>query len=242
MDSLKNHIHINLDVGEGIVDETQLFSKVSAVNIACGGHAGDDFTISLAINFALENQNEIGLHPSYQDRENFGRLSMQLSSDELIAQWYGQYELFIKNLNRENATLNHIKPHGALYNDLLHNQNLAKAFVRSLSFFSQPLIVYTMYGSALHKEAKAANFEVQFEAFLDRSYLSSLKLTPRSIKGAILEEPTEVMTQLNHLKLNKGLYNLTDTWIPIKAQTYCLHSDHSNTLAILNYLHRNFRP
>ena len=98
-----------------------------------------------------------------------------------------------------------------------------------------------MYGSALHKEAKAANFEVQFEAFLDRSYLSSLKLTPRSMKGAVLEEPTEVMTQLNHLKRNKGLYSLTNTWIPIKAQTYCLHSDHSNTLAILNYLHRNFR-
>tara|TARA_B100001093_G_scaffold69584_1_gene60117 strand:+ start:13784 stop:14512 length:729 start_codon:yes stop_codon:yes gene_type:complete len=241
MDFLKNQIHINLDVGEGIVDETQLFSKVSAVNIACGGHAGDDFTISSAINLALENQNQIGLHPSYQDRENFGRRSLKLPLEELIDQLHRQYEIFIKNLNRENATLNHIKPHGALYNDLLHNQDLAKTFVKSLSFFSQPLIIYTIYGSALHEEAKAAHFEIQFEAFLDRSYVSSLELTPRSVNGAVLEESTEVLAQLNNLTINNGLYSLTNTWIPIKAQTYCLHSDHSNTLTILNYLHRNFR-
>ena len=97
-----------------------------------------------------------------------------------------------------------------------------------------------MQGSALHKEAERAGYEVEFETFLDRSYVSSLKLTPRSQDGAVLEEPKEVLEQLYHLKNKNGLYSLTGEWIPIEANTFCLHSDHINTLSILNYLHRNF--
>ena len=97
-----------------------------------------------------------------------------------------------------------------------------------------------MQGSALHKEAERAGYEVEFETFLDRSYVSSLKLTPRSQDGAVLEEPKEVLEQLYHLKNKNGLYSLTGEWIPIEANTFCLHSDHTNTLSILNYLHHNF--
>lgn len=240
MNSLKNKVHINLDVGEGVVDESQMYSLVSAVNIACGGHAGDNFTISTAIKRALEHNNQIGLHPSYEDRENFGRRSLKLPLDQLMNQWERQYDGFINILIQENATLNHCKPHGALYNDLLHDTLLSEAFVKSLSFFKKPLKIYTMQGSALHKEAERAGYEVEFETFLDRSYVSSLKLTPRSQDGAVLEEPKEVLEQLYHLKNKNGLYSLTGEWIPIEANTFCLHSDHTNTLSILNYLHRNF--
>ena len=240
MNSLKNKVHINLDVGEGVVDESQMYSLVSAVNIACGGHAGDNFTMSTAIKRAQEYNNQIGLHPSYEDRENFGRHSLKLPLDQLMNQWERQYDGFINILIQENAILNHCKPHGALYNDLLHDTSLSEAFVKSLSFFKKPIKIYTMQGSALHKEAESAGYEVEFEAFLDRSYASSLKLTPRSQDGAVIEEPKEVLEQLYHLKNKNGLHSLNGEWIPIEANTYCLHSDHPNTLSILNYLHRNF--
>ena len=92
MNSLKNKVHINLDVGEGVVDESQMYSLVSAVNIACGGHAGDNFTMSTAIKRAQEYNNQIGLHPSYEDRENFGRRSLKLPLDQLMNQWERQYD------------------------------------------------------------------------------------------------------------------------------------------------------
>ncbi len=229
-------IDINCDVGEGLGNEASLFPYISSCNIACGGHAGDRDTMRGIIQLALEFGIEIGAHPSYPDREGFGRKSMRLSKEQLVFSLRTQLETFTEILQSEGGSLHHIKAHGALYNDLYIDQKLAELYLSALEPFLDGAILYCQQGSALAQLASGRQIPIWFEAFVDRRYLSDGSLVPRSHPKALIEEPKAALKQLLPMALQGKVLSLNGESIEINANTYCIHGDSPSALEILVYL------
>ncbi|MEH6681206.1 MAG: 5-oxoprolinase subunit PxpA [Sediminicola sp.] len=237
----KIFIDINCDVGEGLGNEKELFPHISSCNIACGGHAGDVGTMGEVALLALSHHVRIGAHPSYPDRENFGRTSMDLSPLELRRTLGQQIDSLIGVLERAGATLDHIKPHGALYNDVAKDISKAKAFLKAVSPYRESVFLYLPYGSVVASEARFQGFKVQLEAFADRNYLSDLSLVSRKRSNAVIEEPKEVLAHLIRMVKNGVVRTLDGTETKILAHTYCIHGDTPTVLQILMYLSKELR-
>ena len=139
-------ININCDVGEGMQNEAELFPFITSCNIACGGHAGNAESIRYVIRLAAEHNVKIGAHPSYPDREHFGRRSLSLPAQALIGSIQEQLLLFFKIAAQENVEVHHIKAHGALYNDIAKNAITARNYLRALVDYEGKVALYAPYG------------------------------------------------------------------------------------------------
>ncbi len=230
-------IDINADVGEGVGNQAELLPYLSSCNIACGGHAGDEKSMRETIKLAIEHQVKIGVHPSYPDLQNFGRLSMQISPMDLIESIQSQIFFFKSISDQENAVLHHIKPHGALYNDIAKDKDLASIFLKAISSYKNELKVYVPYNSGIAEEAIKEKFSIVYEAFLDRNYNSNLSLVSRQQPNAMLENPAEVLEQLLRIVKDSKLKAITGEFVKIQAKTFCIHGDTDAALEILAYLH-----
>ncbi len=234
MDEL--YIDINCDVGEGVGNEAFLLPLISSCNIACGGHAGDQESMTEVARLAHKNGVKVGAHPSYPDRINFGRVSVDISEKELIASIRNQMNDFVNILKKEEVTLHHIKPHGALYNDIARNKDLAKTFLSAINDFKKTVYIYVPHRSAIEEEGLKNGFEIRREAFADRAYNNDLSLVSRKLKGAVIKSPEKVLQHLLGMVLSKKVKTLKGEKIEILADTYCIHSDTPSALKILNYL------
>ncbi|WP_339654247.1 5-oxoprolinase subunit PxpA [uncultured Maribacter sp.] len=229
-------IDINCDVGEGVGNEADLFPMISSCNIACGGHAGSKVTIRQCLKLAEKFNVRIGAHPSYPDRDNFGRVSMSISDNDLIKSIENQLKLFISECNELEVKLHHIKPHGALYNDIIKNEHLANVFLTAISSYRSNVILYVPYGSVIEALAQAKNFNIMKEAFADRNYNNDLSLVSRKQDKALITNGKEV---LQHLVLMCNEYlvrTVTGEKIPIQADTFCIHGDTPSAFQILTYI------
>ncbi len=231
-----NSIDINCDVGEGIGNEKELFSVISSCNIACGGHAGDRKSMSHVVHLAKEYGIKIGAHPSYPDRENFGRKSLDISHKALIDSIINQLTGFLKILKIERAQCHHIKAHGALYNDLARNSDLAKIFIKAINPFIDGLKLYVPYGSALAGEALNKNIAIVYEAFADRNYNDDLSLVSRALPEALILEPKKVLNHVVRMVKEGKVKTIQNNLVQIKAETFCIHGDTPTALQILTYL------
>ncbi|APQ18671.1 5-oxoprolinase subunit PxpA [Maribacter hydrothermalis] len=232
----KSTIDINCDVGEGIGNESNLFAFISSCNIACGGHAGSVATMRLCINLAKQFNVKIGAHPSYPDRENFGRVSMDISDEDLVNSIGRQINSFINECNNLNAKLHHIKPHGALYNDIAKNTHLAEVFLTAIAPYKQKAILYVPYGSLIEEIAVKNGFVIKKEAFADRNYNSDLSLVSRTQAQALITTGKDVLKHLL-LMFNENLVEtITGEKKSIFADTFCVHGDTPSALQILMYL------
>ncbi|MGI9546988.1 MAG: 5-oxoprolinase subunit PxpA [Flavobacteriaceae bacterium] len=229
-------IDINCDVGEGAGNEPDIFPIISSCSIACGGHAGNKESISTIIRLAKEHIVKIGAHPSYPDKENFGRKSMDLPPAEFIESIRGQMTLFSEVLQTEGATMHHIKAHGALYNDLCVNRSLSQNFILAIEPFIQNVKLYAPYSSVLADVALLKNIEVVYEAFADRNYNADLSLVSRSEPNAIIDNPAEVLKHLAQIAKKGAVHTIKGIDVPIIAKTFCVHSDTPSALQILTYL------
>jgi UPF0271 protein len=234
-------IDINCDVGEGVGNEAALFPHISSCNIACGGHAGDTQSMRKIAILAHENNVKIGAHPSYPDKENFGRKVMQLSDQELQQSIRNQIDDFVKILINENLTLNHIKPHGALYNQIAKNKKLATVFLESIEDFRAHTTLYVPYASQVSEIADQRGFRIKYEAFGDRNYNDDLSLVSRRLPNAMLENPKDVFEHLFNIIEVGSVKSVTGEQIPIKADTFCIHGDTPSALEILMYLSNEFQ-
>ena len=234
----KVRIDINCDVGEGIGNEAQLFPFISSCNIACGGHAGDETSMASIIKLAQQHQVKIGAHPSYPDRENFGRKSIEMPAAALIGSIREQLDTFLDQLNIAGAELHHIKAHGALYNDLSRNEVLAHDFLEAISPYSRNVRLYVPYGSIISELAAENDIALVFEAFADRNYNTDLSLVSRSDTNALITDPEKVLDHVLHMALKGSVMTLNGETVPIKADTFCLHGDTPAALEILMYLVR----
>ena len=229
-------IDINCDVGEGVGNEAQLLPLISSCNIACGGHAGDEETAMWVIRLAKIHGVKIGAHPSYPDRENFGRKSIEISAQDLINSIQAQLDLFTSLLKKEEADLNHIKAHGALYNDLAKDSSLAKTFIQAIKPYMSTSKLYAPFNSVLARLAQASNIDVVNEAFADRRYNDDLSLVSRTSSQALITNPSEALDQIKSIAVNGRVTSVNGKKLTLKAETFCIHGDTPSALQILMYL------
>ncbi len=228
-------IDINCDVGEGIGNEAKLLPLISSCNISCGGHAGDEATIKEVIQLAKMHQVKIGAHPSYPDKENFGRVVLNISSERLIESIQQQLTVFMKVLDKEDAHLHHIKPHGALYNKIAQDEALAHVFLDAIEPY-KTIPLYLPYLSQIHGVAIKRGFSFFLEAFADRNYNDDLNLLPRSSAKALITKPEAVLKHILSMVKESSIQTPSGKRMEIKADTFCIHGDTSSAFEILMYL------
>lgn len=229
-------IDINCDVGEGVGNEADLLPLISSCNIACGGHAGDVDSMAKVIRLANLNGVRVGAHPSYPDTKNFGRVSLDISSDRLIDSVQDQIETFTGVCENENVKMHHIKPHGALYNDIAKDIKLAKTFLEAIYRYKDDIFLYVPYKSMIEYESLNQNFNIKYEAFGDRNYNEDLSLVSRKLPNAIIEKPEMVLSHLLSMIRECSLQTVSGGPVKIKADTFCIHGDTPSALQILTYL------
>ena len=219
-------MQINCDLGEGIGNDAALMPYIDEANIACGFHAGDAFTMRETVALCIRHGVKIGAHPSYLDRENFGRKEIELSPEEIYLLVKKQIETLNQIVKTAGGKLNHVKPHGALYNTSAKNEVVAKAIAKAVKDVNGDLILFGLKGSLSIEVAQAIGLKTAEEAFADRRYESDGSLTPRSQPGACFTSVKEVLDQVEK----------------IKADTWCIHGDGPHALEFAKALQKFKTP
>ncbi len=218
-------IDINCDMAEGIGNEKDLMPFISSANIACGYHAGNEELMKETIDLCLNHNVAVGAHPSFPDRENFGRTNMSLPSAEINKMVTDQLQLFKKIADKLGAKMHHVKPHGALYNMAAKDAELAKSIVQAIKSFDSSLILYGLSQSAMIAEAEKMGLKAANEVFADRTYQWDGSLTPRTQSNALINDEHEAILQaIRFVKENK-IKTVDSIDISLKADTICLHGD-----------------
>ncbi len=223
-------IDLNCDMGElseAIADGTQeaLMRSVTSVNIACGGHAGDEQTMKTTIEQALRWKVAIGAHPGYPDRENFGRLELKLPLNEISASVFDQVLALARVAERCGARLVHVKPHGALYNQAVRNREFAEAIAKGVARWSREIALVGLAGSPMLEVFREAGFAVAAEAFADRRYEPNGTLRSRKFEDALIRNPEEAAWQALGIA-ERGVVIASDgSQVAVDAQTLCIHGD-----------------
>ncbi len=233
-------IDINCDVGEGIENEHLLMPYISSCNVACGGHFGDANSIDKTLELAVKNNVLIGAHPSFPDKDNFGRKIIQISNEDLNTSIKNQLDVFLQRMRGFNQKMHHIKPHGALYNLIAVDKVAALHFIESIKDYTDGVFLYVPYNSVIAKVAKQNNIAIKYEAFADRSYNNDLSLVVRSHEKALLTGKEEVYNHVYKM-IDKGVVKtISGLEKKIIADTFCVHGDNIASLELLNYLHGKF--
>lgn len=229
-------IDINVDVGEGINNELQLMPYISSCNIACGGHAGDDDSMKMVVNLAKQYQVKIGAHPSFPDRENFGRQNIKISCAGLYKSIREQINSLMKILGDEYATLHHIKPHGALYNLAATDKSTATVIIEVMKSISLPIKLYVPYNSVIAELALKENIPIVYEAFADRNYNDDLSLVSRNEKNAIISESEELFNHVFRIIIQRKVKTINGVEVKIIANTFCIHGDNPKAVNLIKDL------
>jgi UPF0271 protein len=212
-------IDLNADLGEGCGDDEALLAIVTSANIACGVHAGDVQTMDATVRSAIRHGVAIGAHPSYPDRENFGRVAMQRSPEQIFDDVVTQVRELEAIAGTRNARIYHVKAHGALYNVAARDRAVADAISRAVLAVDPQLAVVGLAGGAQIASARAFGLRGVAEVFADRGYQADGSLIPRGAPGALIDDVDGAVAQA--LALARGG----------TGETICLHGDGPHSLA-----------
>jgi len=235
MNSFKK-IPINCDLGEGMPNDAAIIPYINEANIACGFHAGDSLSMRTTIAHCLSYQVKIGAHPSFLDRENFGRTLVALSPSEIYQLVQKQVLILQKIAAESGAKLNHVKPHGALYNESAKNETVAHAIAKAIFDLDPSLILFGLSQSHSISQAEEIGLRVAHETFADRAYLEDGRLMPRSQNGAVHEDLNLVTLQVIDLQ-NGYVKTVLGHKIRLTSDTICIHGDGPNALSFVKNIH-----
>lgn len=216
---------INCDMGEGAGTDEFIMPFINAANIACGYHAGDTATMWQTVELAIKNNVAIGAHVSFFDKENFGRSEMKLSNDEVYELVSQQLIILNEITTALDAKINHVKPHGALYNMSAKDGILATTIAKAVKDFDGNLILVGLSGSHSISEAKKVGLKTASEVFADRTYQDDGTLTPRSLTNALIDTEEKVIIQVLQMIKEGSVTTVTGKTIHIIAETICIHGD-----------------
>ena len=234
-------IDLNCDVGEGINNEHLIMPLITSCNVSCGAHAGSQDIIDKVISLAIKNNVKIGAHPSFPDKENFGRKEMELNHSELQNSLEKQLIFLKERAEKQNTIIHHIKPHGALYNLIAVNSEMANIVVKAIQSVFEKANIYVPYNSVIEKIAKNHGMNTIYEVFADRNYNDDLTLVPRSLPHAIIQDKELVLKHVKRMAYQSEVKTIHGSLKFIKAQTFCIHGDHKNTVEILEFLNRHLK-
>ena len=237
-------ININCDLGEkskhhSNKHDPELLEIVNSANIACGFHAGDEETMKQIVQISRTNGVSIGAHPSFNDPDNFGRKRINLSSAEIRKLILDQYEILQNIAIKNNETVSHIKPHGALNNMACEDIELANILAKSINEISQDLIYLVPTGSKMEEAAKRLNMKIACEIFADRNYEDDGNLVSRQKPNALITNPEEAQKHVLNMVKNQALNCLSGKQIPCKIDSVCIHGDNESSLATAKSIKKN---
>ena len=227
---------INSDMGEinRLLDDgtyEKLMNYVTSINLACGGHAGDETMMTAMVALAKDKGVNVGAHPSYPDKENFGRIDMDMDQNELLDSVRDQIQLLV-DIGAENGVeLTHVKPHGALYNRAVNDEGVAQTIGKAIMQVNPSLKVMGLAGSKMLTVFKTLGLEPVGEAFADRSYESDGTLRNRKYDDALITDPDKAAFQAKNM-VEGTVISFEGKVIEMNAQTICIHSDTPNAVAI----------
>lgn len=221
---------INCDLGECLTPnpDEEIMPLIDMASVACGGHIGDDSSMVEAIKLAKQQEARIGVHPSYVDQANFGRVSHSVSLEELFQLIYKQVEHFKKLCEHQNTTLEYIKPHGALYHDMMQKQDVLNVLCEVIHTLDSSLCLVIQSGinTGLFEDiSKDKNISFLYEVFADRGYHLH-QLIPRGEQGAMLEDAQEIVDQYHYFSSDYAS----------NIDTICFHSDNPASVEALKIL------
>lgn len=229
-------VDLNSDLGEGAGHDEEILDLVSSANIACGFHAGDPTLIFASIEASLQRGVSVGAHPSFPDRENFGRSEMTLPAAEVYSGITYQIGAFQALARAAGGRMNHVKPHGALYNMAVRDQALADLIAKAIFALDPKLILFAPAGSLLDTAATALGLTTAAEVFADRNYLADGTLVSRSDSRAFVQDPLEAADRIIRI-LSEGKVRAVDgTDISVFGTTVCVHGDNPQAVEFVRRL------
>lgn len=229
-------IDINCDMGEGFGEDEALMRYITSANIACGAHAGNYNVMDATVRLAKKYGVAVGAHPGYPDIKGFGRRDLELSPDEiyrLIVYQIGSLAAFCKV---HGVKMQHVKPHGALYNLAAQNKDAAEAICRAVYDVNPKLVLYGLSGSLLVSASRQIGLETASEVFADRTYQSNGSLTPRTEKGALIDNPEHAVKQVKTLMEKGYVEAVNGSQVNLEADTLCIHGDGENAVIFASAL------
>lgn len=218
-------IDINCDMGEGVGNDQLIMPFITSANIACGGHAGNKKTMRETIMLAIRHNVNIGAHPSFKDRKNFGRTEMNVPPEQVYQLIYDQLKTLKSIADEQGAELHHVKPHGALYNMAAKDKKMAKTIAYAVHDFDLDLILYGLSGSYLISEGNKSGLKTVSEVFADRTYQDDGSLTPRSWANALINDEQACLKQVREMVEEGRVTTVSGKKIMVKADTVCIHGD-----------------
>ncbi len=242
-------IDLNADVGESfgawrLGDDAAVLDLVTSANVACGFHAGDPTTIRRTCAYAAERGVAVGAQVGYRDLAGFGRRFLDIAPEDLEADVLYQVGALRTLAAAEGTRVSYVKPHGALYNAVVHHEQQAAAVVAAVLAAGSELPelpalpVLGLPGSAVLRLAERAGLPTVTEAFADRGYTADGRLVPRTEPGALLDDPDEVAARVVRLVTEGVVRSVDGTDVPVRARSVCLHGDSPGAVAMARATHR----
>jgi len=229
-------IDLNSDLGEGAGHDNEILDLVSSANIACGFHAGDASSIFATIQAARERNVSLGAHPSFPDRENFGRTEMNLPPAEVYSAVAYQIGAFHGLARAADGRMNHVKAHGALYNMAARDRALADVIANAVFALDPQLILFSPAGSHLDFAATELGLTTASEVFADRNYLADGSLVPRTDSRAFVHDPIEAADRIIRMLMEGKVRAVDGTDVDISAATICVHGDNPQAVEFVRKL------
>ncbi len=236
-------VDLNSDLGESFgryklgMDE-EVMKYITSANIACGWHAGDPLVMRKTVKLAKENSVEIGAHPGYPDLLGFGRRYMKLTKEE--AKNYVLYQIgaLYATAKAEGVKMQHVKPHGALYNAMLEDEELARGVIEAIADFDKELIFVGLSMSRPVEIAEEMGIKVAHEVFADRAYMEDGTLVPRSHEGAMLHDKESIAERVVSMVKYGGVRAINREWLELKVDTICVHGDNPMAVEIAAHIRK----
>lgn len=235
-----NSYTINCDLGEGIANEAAIIPWIDVASIACGGHFGDRDSVESTLALIREFGKKAGSHPSYPDRQNFGRKTLSISHNNLIDSIQKQISFYQEIAKSSDVPMDHIKFHGALYNDAAEDRELAEVLIAFLTreFPNTPLLVPPH--SELETAALRHRLPIRLEIFGDRAYQNNYRLVSRKAENSLFTQTDQVIAHLEPILRQGKIKTSSGELIPVKAETLCFHGDNPGILEFLPLVRNRF--
>lgn len=235
-------IDLNCDMGESFGPWTMgadadVMPHITSANIACGAHAGDPVVMRRTVRLAKAAGVAIGAHPGFADLQGFGRREMNVDPAELEASLIAQIGALSAIANAEGVSLQHVKPHGALYNMAARDRALSDVIARAIAAVDPALILFGLPNSPMLEAGRAAGLRVAPEGFADRAYEPDGSLTPRSRTGAVIHDADAVVARAVRMATEEIVLTPDGKDIALQVRTICVHGDTPGAAELVRRIH-----
>ncbi len=233
-------IDLNSDLGEGADFDEQIIPLISSANVACGFHAGDSELMGKTVALCKKNGIAVGAHPGYPDKENFGRTNLEVTPEQVY--YYMLYQLGALSAvaKSQGKSLQHVKPHGAMYNMAAKDIGLADAIVDAIRDFDDSLILLALSGSRMIESARKKGVKYACEVFADRAYEADGSLRARALEGSMITNENEAIVRVIRMIKDGKVKTYTGEDISIEAHSVCVHGDGERALDFVKALNKAF--